>query len=626
MNAKFSTRSLLFFILLSLIFSCIKSERTADTGEDSKLSSDKIIRLFQLKDSENQGKNLGKEVTVTIDTINFTISLSVPYNAILTGLRFNIETPDNAKITPSSGEEVNFELIADSNPKVYRKIFKVTAQDGSSKDYTVNITKALSGECSIKSFKLINHINTGKKLVKDITGTINPDDFTISLIVPNTAVIEGLKPTIETDFGATVSPANEISQDFISGEAVAYTVTAPNGTKNIYKVTIIKEIAPKLTSFIIQANVDKGVPNQVESVLTHDDDSDTGSISLKFPKGANDINLTGLTSAIQVPDGCVVDPASGEISGEIEGKAFTLLKGDTGSTRVYTVTAVKSPYISRFVFASSGNAGIDSDVVGNIDHSNNTINLVVPSGIDLTSVRLTPTIQVGDAKTITSSPQNFSNPVSYEVVSSTDENFTKTYSVEVRKVSSEAKITKFELEKGYPGSIIDNVAGSDRGRIVVHCVALASRRNTKLPSIEVSRCATVSSTHENGFSRYNIIYEYTVTAEDKKTTKTYDMFMYNQAYAVTKDEVKLEGNDITTASVSVDNDKRVITFSVSSTTNDLTALMLSLNSTRGYFIETSAVQDFSNGKEVRYEFKKYTFGGKRYVSIGYYWVRVTRSL
>ncbi|BAV95040.1 pkd domain containing protein [Ichthyobacterium seriolicida] len=420
------------FVFLLVFFSSCKNEKR----EVDLKSSEKFIKSFKFLDSDNEGKYVGENLKITIDSINYRISITVAHNAILKGLKPKIDISDKASISPSSGEEVDFEFIL--GPNIYQKIFKVTAEDGSFENYTVNITKSLSTNFHIHSFKLVKDINGDKGLITDVHGVIDSNNLTISFTLPSSTVLTGLKPSIDATVGVLVNPADQYPLDFTSGESVRYIVTAQDGAKKIYQVRLIKEDTPVLTSFTISPNTSKGISSNVVTTVSNLNDG-TGTILLKFPKeGTNDINLAGLAPTVIIPEGHSLSPTSGSvISEDISNKTFTLTKTDTGSKRTYTVKAVKGPYIETFKFTSSDNTanGITvNDVTGIIDHSAGTIKLVVPSTVDLDQ-NLTPTITVANAVNITGSAQSFASAITYTVTSNDTSatDFTKVYTVTVTK-------------------------------------------------------------------------------------------------------------------------------------------------------------------------------------------------
>ena len=95
-----------------------------------------------------------------------------------------------------------------------------------------------NNKTSLSSAKQITGFvfNTAENDVLDenITATVNENNKTITARVPYGTDVTSLMPTIEVSEGAIISPGGV--QDFSS--EVTYTVTAENGTKTTYQVTI----------------------------------------------------------------------------------------------------------------------------------------------------------------------------------------------------------------------------------------------------------------------------------------------------------------------------------------------------------------------------------------------------
>lgn len=162
----------------------------------------------------------------SIDETNHTVTITVPPITDVTRLAPTIETSTDAAISPSSGTQQDF-----TNPVVY----KVTAQNGSTQNYTVTVNVASILESigeSITSFKL-----SGFNPV--IEGFIDNNAHTVYLVVPDGTDLTKLTPTIEVSDGATVSPESGSIQDFTN--PVIYTVTDSYGDTQSYTVTVVTE-------------------------------------------------------------------------------------------------------------------------------------------------------------------------------------------------------------------------------------------------------------------------------------------------------------------------------------------------------------------------------------------------
>ncbi|BAV94382.1 DUF5018 domain-containing protein [Ichthyobacterium seriolicida] len=383
-------KSIIFsFVLLSVfIFSCEKNK-----VYDNNLGIAAGVESISLIESENPEKGLGSDITCDIDTAEYTVSLTVPHSAILTGLKFDIKLSEGYSISPASGDEVDFELEESSEEEAA----------------TDEISEESAKKPSPQRYKKVFTVTKGDK-----------------------------------------------SQE--------------------YTVYITKESAPKLTEFKISADTIKGIKTEISAVITDDTDTATGKILLKIPYTGTAINLTELAVAVTIPDNHTLDPVAGTISGDINGKEFTL-KTILGSKRVYTVEAVKGPYISTFKFPAS-NSGVTTEVTGNIDHTAGTITVTVPNGVTLSS--LTPTIEEGGNTQTDFTPSgqtDFDSNVEYTVTSSNPSvtDFTKVYTVSVTQ-NAEPQIQSFTFSdssntgKNIGNSVdvtINHNSGNNVGEIIV---------------------------------------------------------------------------------------------------------------------------------------------------------------
>ncbi|BAV94707.1 DUF5018 domain-containing protein [Ichthyobacterium seriolicida] len=609
-------------------------------------NAEPTISEFKFLNSNNSSKNLVNDITGTI-TQNAgnnagEIIVKVPHDATLEGLTPTITANTSAlagtqvyKGATGTTEANTSNDFTDSHTSPVQ--YSAVGPAGGRKVYSVKVYK----EPAITEFKFESSNNSGADFPsgKTYTGTVT--DNTIAVTVANTVNVANLKASI---IGDNINATNPVDISFKgSNSPYSTTITVANQylsdfTKT-YTVNLTKEAAPELSSFLINANDGKGIKaGSVTIEITQPSGSNTGTIKLKFEhKVSNhntDIVLTGLTPTITYPDGYSIDHTSGTaLSESIEGKKF-ILTTTLGSTSEYTVTAVKGPFIKSFKFTNSSNNGKNIDsapITGAIDHENNTITVTLPSTVKKDSdsgnvVTLTPTIELGGDGSPTvnpakDGPQQFTSgvPVNYTVTGA--DGMEKTYAVTVTRTASiEAKITKFTIDS-HNGDIAHLI--SDRGRIVVPVTSVPA--NT-IPTIEKSDYATVSPTGDQTFTSYGESKEYTVTAEDGSTTKTYEVHIYDSTKTIASiDSLKLtdsSSTEITPDSKNIGASTRTITITVPSSTTGLDSLMLTLTDTTpssNLSIEPTSAQDFSNEKEVKYTLKESS------VVKGHYWVKVVKS-
>jgi hypothetical protein len=143
------------------------------------------------------------------------ITITVPYGTDITSLSPVIEFTGSA-VNPASGAAQDF-----TSPVTYR----VTADNGSTRDYTVVVRYALSDAKAISSF-----------VIGSTAGEIGEQAITIT--VPYGTDITSLSPVIKFT-GSAVNPASGTAQDFTS--PVTYRVTADDGSTRDYVVAVQSE-------------------------------------------------------------------------------------------------------------------------------------------------------------------------------------------------------------------------------------------------------------------------------------------------------------------------------------------------------------------------------------------------
>ncbi|BAV94717.1 DUF5018 domain-containing protein [Ichthyobacterium seriolicida] len=604
------------------------------------------IGSFTFTQSNNSSKNLGNDISGTIDHNSGTITVKVPHNANISALTPTITAASTlANTQVYSGDTGQGAIAATSFEDSHDGSVKYSAVGpaGGRKVYSVKVYK----EPKISTFKFERNQNsdvTGfPSSITEYSGTVT-DNNNITITVANTVNIANLKASITGDNISTSTATIDIAFDSpTGGSTYSKTIIVQNEhlesyTKE-YTVTVTKEAAPKLTSLTITANPTNGIAADVQATtITHPNGSTNGAIKLKFPYNvasrSDEIVLTNLSYTNEPIAGCALTPVT-PVTESIHGKTFTLTT-TLGSTSEYTVTAVKGPYIESFKFESTKNNEkniASSPITGAIDHENNTIKVTLPATVKKDSgsantITLTPTIELGgDAPTIvspnTESSIQFTSDTAVPYTVKGADGMEKIYKVTVtRTPSTIAQITKFTINSDQ-GNITETISGTanNKGRIVVPVTSVPA--NSVTPTIEKSDYSNVSPSAAQTFSYENPI-TYTVTAEDTSITKSYDVYIYDNAKTITDSDTlkvtKSDNTDITPDSTNIDTTTRVITVTVPSGTTGLDSLTLTLTDTSSRLsIEPTEAQDFSDEKEVKYILKE--SGAVK----GHYWVKVVKS-
>jgi hypothetical protein len=332
-----------------------------------------------------------------------------------------------------------------------------------------------SSACEIVSFK-----------VGDEAWTIAGTDITHNF--PSETVEGTLVPTIEVSKGATVSPASGAAQNFFTADGVTYTVTAEDGTtKKAYtvKATVAQSSACDILSFTVDGEAWTITGQNITKV---------------YPAETVEGDLTPV---ITLSAGATVDPASGVAKNLfVEGGVAYTVTAEDGTTKVYTVSATKTP---------STEAKIISFTVDDVEWKFFADEFFYTYPPETETGLLTPTIEVSPGATVTPASgeaQNFfeGEAVQYTVTAQ-DGTTKKTYLAHARR----------ELYTGNDvlSFVLGDVEWEINGTDITYTYPAGATIPQEMPIITVSPGATVDIpadvTLEGLFSEEGI--EFTVTSE-----------------------------------------------------------------------------------------------------------------
>ncbi|MGE4541181.1 MAG: hypothetical protein AB7D35_07965, partial [Bacteroidales bacterium] len=106
------------------------------------------------------------------------------------------------------------------------------------------------------SFALLASNNP--QLENDISGTIDNDNFTVTLEVPAGISLTNLIPTYTVDLGIDGDPASEVAQDF--NENVIYTLNTPHGSEAEWTVIVNQQSAAFDLTFMVEDEDGVAIP------------------------------------------------------------------------------------------------------------------------------------------------------------------------------------------------------------------------------------------------------------------------------------------------------------------------------------------------------------------------------
>ncbi|WP_223032988.1 DUF5018 domain-containing protein [Hanstruepera marina] len=290
------------------------------------------------------------------------------------------------------------------NPSIYLLLLLSSIFFNCSKDAEPN----LNSENKITSF-IINGND------EEFVGIINHTTKTIGITTNNLDLSSPITPIIEISKNATISPSATNPQLF--NNVVRYTVTAENGDKATYSVTVISS-DNKITSFSIKPNdiIFQGEIDHQNRVITIE------STGLELN------NL--LIPEIEISPNATINPSpltQRDFSLDLE---YTVT-AQNGNDATYTVIT-NNTALSGEKQILSFQFDINGDIFeGVINHSNLTIDIETyhnPSNIS-------PTITISDGATISPNneePQDFTEDVQYVVTAANQS--TNTYTVRTKWV------------------------------------------------------------------------------------------------------------------------------------------------------------------------------------------------
>jgi len=336
-------------IFLLLVTAC--QMPTDITAGGAILSDTKDIVAFVFDASTNS--SLGSAAAGTISGTD--IVLTVPYGTDVSGLTATFTTTGTGISVNGVEQNSGTTAIDFSSPVIYT----VTAEDGSTQEYTVTVSVAVNTAKELSTFLFEASINT--VLSSDASGTISGTD--IVLTVPYGTDVSGLVATFTTtgsnvSVNSTQQNSGTTANDF-SGPVI-YTVTAEDSGTQEYTVTVSVAVntAKELSTFLFEASKNTALSSDASGTISGTD------IVLTVPYGTD---VGGLVATFTTSGSSVSVNSVQQNSGDSSTQNYTV-----------TVTVLLNPAkeISAFMFEASKNSVLSSDASGTI--SGTDIELTVP--------------------------------------------------------------------------------------------------------------------------------------------------------------------------------------------------------------------------------------------------------
>jgi hypothetical protein len=450
------------------------------------------------------------------------IDVRLPYGTDLSAMVAQFVTTGVRVTVRDLEQQSGFTLNDFRQPVTYR----VMAEDGSSVDYTVRAVAdqgAATGN-ALRSFSLVSPAVDGVIVGSEVTLGV-PRGTDLSRLVAQFTV----SPAATVKVGATPQVSAVTANTFIN--PVTYSVIAQNGAVARYRVTatLVASNAKALTSFsfttpavsgsITAGMVDVGVP--VGTPLT--------ALVANFTSSpASTVTVGGVPQVSGVTSNTFTSPVTYRVTAEDGSTADYLVTVRIGSSSGKSLTAFS--FVSPPVTATITGSAISASL---------------PSGTPVTGLIATfaasPSASVsvgGVAQVSGTTPNDFTNPVTYLVTA--QDGSTATYVVTVTLAKSSAhELTSFSI-----------VAPPATGTIVGTNVAVAIPNGTGLTSLVASFVASPRA----------IV---TVNAVPQMSGVTANDFTTPVAYVVTAEDGSASTYTVTVGA-RASNQKDILTFSFSS--------------------------------------------------------------
>ncbi|MDR2037990.1 MAG: DUF5018 domain-containing protein [Bacteroidales bacterium] len=314
----------LICLLTAVMFSFVSCK---DDDDETPKSSEKEISNFVLTAG---GETFLGVVQEDKKTINFLVGLDFDQEYLKTATP-TFEVSKGALADPASGKSQDFTKDV---------VYKVTAEDGSIKEWTVKKVVGTSSENSFTDFALKVGEVTLQGEIDAVNSTVwfTPTQDIWDLLP--TAV-----PTFTLSLGATANPASGVAQDF-SGE-VTYTVTAHDGTAKEWTVKRTNRSGNEISYF--EFKIGEG-DDQV--TVTGEIQEDGETVIFSLPLMGTDFTPSMLNVAptiLEISPGATVSPAHDAAQNFAQDVTYTVT-AENGDQKTWTIKSegyyVKQKWLS----------------------------------------------------------------------------------------------------------------------------------------------------------------------------------------------------------------------------------------------------------------------------------------
>ena len=411
-------------------------------------------------------------------------------------------------------------------PNVIRTV--VTAQDGTTRStYTVTVTR-LSNDATLSNSSVIKGQAPtlgvpNASLGSETAGTLTLTTAQATGSAATTFALSNATATITkivkfaagsqvSDFETETAFSNGSLAQITTGDFFVIQVTAGDGSVRYTRVnvTVNSNIATLSNTSVIKGQTPTfGVPNttlgsETAGTLTLTTTQATGAVATTFVLTNSSATISKIVKFASGSQVSAFDSASAFTNGstaQISTGDFFVIKV-TAADGTINYTRVNVTVNSNVASFSAFNLNaLTPSVIGTLDNTLNTVQLVVPVGTNVTNLVAAFTFSEGASVTVAGTAQisgttsnNFSSPVTY-VVTSQDSSTVRSYSVTVTIASNPSAPQNLTASGGQgTASLSWSAPSSDGGRPVTGYVIESSLDSTNWTSAGNTNASTTSLT------------------------------------------------------------------------------------------------------------------------------------
>lgn len=430
------------------------------TSESGLEKTYKVI-LNQIKSDENLilsfsfPLNENSTLNGEIDNEKNQVTIEVPFLYEVNAIAPEIKVSDRAQISYESGTKVNFEKNVS---------FTITAEDGSTKTYTVVVQRAESTENYILSFAF------SQAKSESIPATsLDHKNNIISIEVPEKFDLTKAIPTIGISDHATLTPNSGVTQNF--EKEIEYTVVSQNGIERVYSVVVTREKSSEnyITAFIIETEEEN-----FEGII----DNDKNTITIEVPYT---LAISNTTPQIEISPKSILNPTV-ETPQNFDENVSYIVIAENGTERTYHIIIEREPNPEGIIFEYKV-SDENNTYFATIDQQKNVITLSVPYSFDYENAKIL--YNFSDYATVISNGDNLFN-YRYLVISESGNR--KLYTVDFQRGdNTENLILSFTVE--FDGQTIIAQIDHDKNEIYIG-IPYNSEDTVATPIVTVSENAS----------------------------------------------------------------------------------------------------------------------------------------